>query len=305
MKKTLILFVIITISVIVFLVQRFEENHYDTLSANSLDNITPLPPTSRPLVGLALGGGGVRGFLHIGVLKALEEAGIRPDVLTGASAGSIVAAFYASGMSTEKISQVADNISYWRLADPVISVQGGSQGQGIGKWVGGIIKNRQIQKLPIPLGVAVTDLNRGKPLLVTKGDTGEAVQASCSIPGTFVPVQNNGNTWVDGAILSVVPTRFAKAMGADIVVGVDIYCGNIPQPKDNALNTVLLAFRHQSCTASKKELAEADILIQPEYEPQNFISLSEKEVAIEAGYTAMKKRLPELIALLTEKKRKY
>lgn len=300
MKKT-ILFVLCSVIIIFFFLTRATENNYSTLSAHSLETISPLSPKTAPRLGLALGGGGVRGFLHIGVLQALEEAHIRPDLLTGASAGSIVASLYASGMNTREIYTIADNIPRWKMADPVLSSQGAVQGQGIARWLNTILNNRPIEKMVIPVGIAITDLNKGEPLLITAGNTGEAVQTSCSIPGTFIPVRNKGNTWVDGAILSSVPIRFAKAMGADIVVGVDIYCGNIPQPGNTALSTVMLAFRHQSCQASKTELAEADFLIQPDFEPQNFASFSEKEKAIAAGYAAMKKVLPELHAALAIK----
>ncbi|MBS1142484.1 MAG: hypothetical protein H6R13_3937, partial [Proteobacteria bacterium] len=150
-------------------------------------------------------------------------------------------------------------------------------------------------------GITVTDLGAGKALLVVDGDPGEAVQASATVPGTVIPVQSNGRTYVDGGVLTIVPVRivpvrFVRAMGADVVIAVDIYCGRHPAPRGNALDTVLKTLRLQSCLLSDAEAAEADILIRPGFEPDSPVSLAQRDEAIMAGYRAAAAAIPALKA---------
>ena len=131
-------------------------------------------------------------------------------------------------------------------------------------------------------------------LLVVEGKAGEAVQASSSIPGTFVPVKVGQEVWVDGGVLSVVPVRFARALGASHVLAIDTFCGRGYPVSENAFWTTTQAFRLQMCSGNKSELEEADWLLRPDFEPKDFLSFAEREIAIQAGYEAMKALLPTL-----------
>jgi NTE family protein len=279
-------------------------NHYDNLTAVPLEQIQAARPDSttrdRPRIGIAFGGGGVRGFMHLGVLRALDEAGIRAEIVTGTSAGAIAAALYASGMNYAEIERRVLAVSELDLADVVINRQGVLGGRALAEWVRNETGYTQIRDLPMPLGVAVTDLAKGQALLIVDGDLGEAVQTSASVPGVVVPVQSQGTTYVDGGVLTIVPVRFARALGAELVIGVDIFCGGTPGLKQNALDTLLKTFRLQSCRLSASESAEADILIRPVFEPASGASFAQSDEAVMAGYLATQAILPALRARLTE-----
>jgi NTE family protein len=236
--------------------------------------------------------------MHMGVLRALDEAGIRANVVTGSSAGSIAAALYASAMPIADMATRINAVSEWQIADLVLSKQGAIQGQALAAWVDDAVGRRAIQALPIPLGIAVTDLSTGQSQLIVQGNVGQAVQASSSIPGAFVPVMHKESVWVDGAILSMVPVRFARQLGAEVVIGIDIYCGKTPVIKPTALNTAYSSFRLQNCKLSEAEMAEADVLIRPLFEPAEVRSFKQRNEAIEAGYLAAKAALPEIFKRL-------
>lgn len=272
-------------------------NRYEGLKTVPLAQVQPrISPVASgaPRLGIAFGGGGVRGFMHLGVLRALEEEGIRADLVTGTSVGSIAATLYASGMPYAEIEQRVKAVTRFELLDPVFSTEGLVNGRALAAWVRGATSGRSIAELPVPLGITVTDLGSGVSRLVVDGDPGEAVQASASVPGTVAPVRSGDATFVDGAILSVVPVRYARAMGADVVIGIDIYCGKNPALKGHAIDTILRTFRLQGCTLSEKEIAEADFLIRPDFEPASPTSFDQRDEAILAGYRAMQAVIPRL-----------
>lgn len=273
-------------------------NKVDGLEAVRAEQVVPVARSSearqRPRLAIAFGGGGVRGFVHLGVLRALDEAGIRADMVTGTSAGSIAASLYASGMTYRELESVVRSVSELDLADLVIYQQGVIKGRALAEWINEATGHRRIRELPISLGIAVTDLTNGRALLVVDGDVGGAVQASSSVPGAFVPVQSNGAILVDGGVLSLVPVRFARAMGADVILAVDIYCGSQPPLKGTAFDNVLRTFRLQGCLLNREEAAEADFLIRPNFEPASATSFKQRDEAIMAGYEEMQAILPEL-----------
>jgi NTE family protein len=277
-------------------------NRYDDLTALPLTEVrtraTPTAPGTDPRVGVAFGGGGVRGFVHLGVLRALDEAGIRADVVTGTSVGALAATLYASGLGYDRIADLAHSTGRFELIDLVFSREGAINGQAYAAWIRKVTGGKSLGEFPIPVGVTVTDIEAGISLLVVEGDPGEAVQASATVPGTVIPVRSNGRTLVDGGVLSVVPVNFTRALGADVVIAVDIFCGRIPPLKGNAVDTVLATLRLQSCLLSKDEIASADILIRPDFEPDDPVSFTQRDLAIEAGYRATREALPAIRARL-------
>lgn len=274
-------------------------NKYDTLIAVPIDQVMPatqLGKLHRPRLGIAFGGGGVRGFMHLGALRALDEAGLRADVVTGTSAGAVAAALYASGLSYQQMEARALSVSEIGLLDPVLNRQGLVNGRAFAAWVREATGGRRISQLPMALGLTVTDLTSGRALLVVDGDVGEAVQASASVPGTVVPVQSGASHYVDGGVLTVLPVRFARALGADVVIAIDIYCGAHPVPKGNAVDTVFKSFRLQSCTLGQAEATEADFLVRSPFEPSSLTSFGQRDQSILAGYQATKAVIPKVLA---------
>lgn len=289
-------------------------NVYNDLVAYPLNSVQAnytkggLKKASKLRLGIAFGGGGVRGFMHLGVIKALEENNIKADIVTGSSAGSIIAAAYASGMGYAQINHITENLKVGQITDFVLSYRGVLQGKEIAQWVnervGNPLNQSRIEKMALRLGLVVTNVSTQQALLVTQGNIGQAVQASSSIPGAFIPVTVKGKTWVDGGVLTLVPVNFTRAMGADVVIGVDVYCGNFASRLERSKNKdgirTLLYFisRLQTCALNKPEFESADITISPSFEPEKMISFASKKQAVEAGYQSTLKRIPQIKALL-------
>lgn len=271
-------------------------------SANVYNNLNAQTPITQPNydLGVAFGGGGVRGFMHLGVIKALEEAGIRPDVVTGTSAGAIAATLYGSGMDFEDMVAAVDEIGMWDIADFVLSSQGLVNGKRLSRWINAHLAYDDLADMPIPVAVTATNMTAHKTLIIRSGDPGKAVQTSATIPGVFIPVMHNGDILVDGGVLSVVPVYAARALGAKKVIAIDIYCSNQSPPEITASKVTLAVFRMQSCRLSQPEIDSGDIVITPAYEPDGIAAFDDKPAAIEAGYRATQALLPQIKALLVD-----
>lgn len=274
-----------------------KSNKYGELGVYSEEELQKTVQQSNSL-GIAFGGGGIRGFMHLGVMKALEENGISADIVTGSSAGSIAAALYASGLPFQQLESITNNVSELELADIVISSQGVINGKNIAEWINDSVPQTDLQSMPVEIGITATDMNLRKSVLIREGDIGQAVQTSSTIPGAFIPVEHNGHILVDGGILTVVPVNYARKMGADFVIAVDIYCGNQPEPELSSTRMLLSTFRLLSCTLAQSEIASADIIISPDFEPEKNSLFSSKEMAIEAGYQATLAEMPNIIKLV-------
>lgn len=245
----------------------------------------------RPIVALALGGGGLRGFAHIGVLRALEERGIHPDLIVGTSAGAVVGAAYASGQAPERIQAIALDVGIASLIDFNLGVDGLIRGDKLAGWVDGIAGHVPIERFPRRFAAVATDLESGRAVLLDSGDAGNVVRASSAVPGMNVPVPYRDGHLVDGGVASLVPVRFARALGADVVIAVDIYCRG-PRPGGTGAPAVIASvMRTQSCLLAEQEIAQADVLISPEVAVPDMSSRQSREQAILAGYRAARAAL--------------
>ncbi|MFL9585246.1 patatin-like phospholipase family protein [Stenotrophomonas sp. AB1(2024)] len=241
--------------------------------------------TDQP-VALVLGGGGLRGFAHIGVLRALEEHGIRPDIVVGTSAGALVGAAYASGATVEQLEAAATSIDVPALIDLTLDEGGLMRGDEIARWVDGATQGRRIEDFPIRFGAVATDLESGDAVVLAAGAPGDAVRASAAVPGATVPVVYPGGSLVDGGVSSLVPVRFARAMGARAVIAVDIYC-NDGEPMTLSAAGVLRRSMHlQTCQLADPELSEADIVIRATVPMPKMSEASSRQKAMDAGYEA-------------------
>ncbi|WP_333913157.1 patatin-like phospholipase family protein [Vibrio coralliirubri] len=262
-------------------------------------NATPSTETGEHELGIAFGGGGVRGFMHLGVIKALAEEGIAPDVVSGTSAGSIAATLYASGLSYEEMELAIEKVGMSDIADFVFSSKGLVNGKNLSEWINSQVTYDDLSDMPMPVALTATNLTSRETVIIRSGNPGHAVQTSSTIPGAFVPVENQGDILIDGGIFSVVPVYAAKDLGAKKVIAVDIYCHNQITPEVSASKITLAAFRMQSCRLSEQELNSADVVIRPDYEPSGSAAFNEKEQAIQAGYLAAKEAMPEIKAMLS------
>ena len=255
-----------------------------------------------PKIGLALGGGAARGFAHVGVIQVLEEAGLRPSLVVGTSAGSLVAAIYASGKTGAQLQHVAETMEEVAIADwtlPIFS-RGMLRGEALARYVNKVVDGKLIESFPMPLGIVATDLNSGQAVLFQRGDTGTAVRASSAVPAVFQPVKIAGHEYVDGGLVSPVPVRFARQMGAELVIAVDISSAPENNPANDTLQILLQTFAIMGKSINSFELQGADLLVRPAFAGLSSADFATRRRAIEAGRQAMRQLLPQLKVKMAE-----
>lgn len=253
-----------------------------------------------PRLALALGGGAARGFAHVGALEALEEAGIHPDMVVGTSAGSVVGAIYASGVRGKALRDAAQGLDQNAITDWLVPFfnRGLLRGSALERFINQQVGNKPIQAMPIPLGIVATDLQSGQGVLFRSGNTGQAVRASSSVPGVFEPTRIENHDYVDGGLVAPVPVNYARQMGADIVVAIDISSQPAGAPTNGQLQILLQTFTIMGQNISKFELKNADVLVRPALAGVSSADFGNREKSIAAGRAAMQQALPRIRALL-------
>ncbi len=253
-----------------------------------------------PRLGLALGGGAARGFAHVGVIQVLEQNGIRPDVVVGTSAGSLVAALYASGQSGAELEKSALAMEEATLTDWSLPIfgRGMLKGEALARYVRQAVDGRLLENMVLPLGVVATDLGNGQGILFRRGDTATAVRASSAVPGVFEPVRIAGREYVDGGLVAPVPVRYARDMGAEVVLAVDISSQPENNAADGSFRALLQTFAIMGQSINRHELAGADVVLRPALVGMGSADFSSRQRAMAAGRAAMQAALPQLKAEL-------
>ena len=250
----------------------------------------PLPPPKTPprppRLGLALGGGAARGFAHIGVIQVLEEAGIKPDLVVGTSAGSLVAALYAAGRSGAELARVALAMDESAITDWSFPGRGLIRGEALARYVREQTGGKTIEQLPLPLGIVATDLDSGLAMLFQRGDVGMAVRASSAVPAVFQPVKIGSREYVDGGLVSPVPVRFARQMGAELVIAVDISSPPDGNATGDPFQMLLQTFAIMGRSINQFELKDADIVVRPLLAGVSSADFTARKRAIDAGRAA-------------------
>ena len=261
--------------------------------------VTP-EPKKIPKLGLALGGGAARGFAHIGVLQVLEEEGIKPQFVVGTSAGSLVAAFYASGKTGAQLTWLADSMDESQLTDWTLPFTGRGmlRGEALGRYVNTQLNGLKIEDMKIPLGIVATALQSGDGILFRRGDVATAVRASSAVPSVFEPVRIGNKDYVDGGLVSPVPVRYVKQMGAEYIIAVDISSRPEDAKTSDMLKVLLQTFSIMSKSISQLELTQADVVVRPVLPDVGSAEFSARKKSIEAGRAAMKLALPQVKAAL-------
>jgi NTE family protein len=224
----------------------------------------------RALVALVLGAGGSRGFAHVGVIKALEAAGVEVDIVVGSSAGAVVAALYAGGNNAARLEQLALEVEDSDLIDLTLFGPGRVRGEALQNYVNRALGNRSIEAMPRAFAVVATERAERRMTVFNRGNTGLAVRASASIPDVFWPVLINGSEYVDGGLTSRVPVAVARRMGADVVIAVDV------------------SWRGSS------EVNEADVAIRPDTPRTRSLDFSAKLQSVAAGEAAGRDAVPAI-----------
>ena len=264
--------------------------------------VVKLPP-KPPRLGLALGGGAARGFAHIGVIQVLEENGIKVDLVAGTSAGSLLAAIYASGRNGKEMQALAESMDEGAITDWSFPLRGLIRGEALARYVRDKTGGKGIEQMAVPLGIVATDLSDGSAILFRSGDTGTAVRASSAVPAVFQPVKIGQREYVDGGLVSPVPVRFAREMGAQLVIAVDITSPPEKDPPGDAFRMLMQTFSIMGRSINSFELRDADVLIRPRLDGVASADFTARRRAIQAGRDAAQAVLPLIRQRIAEKTR--
>lgn len=265
-------------------------------------NESPAGSSTRPGVGLALGGGFARGFAHLGVLQVLEQNQIPISHIAGTSVGSILGAAYASGAPLARIIATCRTLRFRDIARWRVSRLGLASNQRLGDLIERVFESRQFEDLRIPLAVVATDLTSGEPVVFTQGNLVDAIRASCAFPGLFEPVEIGTRCLADGGLVAPVPTRAARELGASIVIGISVGM----QDGHRGAPTNIFQVVSRAVSAAQKHQLEvwerhADLVLRPEVQSLAWDDFDRAEEAIEAGAAAAHRALPRIQKLLGQR----
>jgi NTE family protein len=253
-----------------------------------------------PKIGLALGSGGARGFAHLGVIKVLIDAGIPIHLIAGSSMGALVGSFYGAGIDMDRLYKLSIAFKRKYFLDFIVPKMGFISGKKIKEFIKVFTHGKNIEELSIPIGIVATDLLTGEKVVFKQGPVAEAVRASISIPGIFVPEKYNGRILVDGGVTDRVPVSVAKEMGADIVIAVDV-----SRVKRNAEIISIYDVIMQSIDIMQTEIINnreiaATIMIRPPVEIYSSRAFTNIEEIIKLGEEETKKRLKEIVMVIDQ-----
>jgi len=255
-------------------------------------------------LGLALSSGGPRGVAHVGVLQALTEADIPIHVIAGASVGAQVGGLFAAGVPLSDIARLWSEMGFTRVARsllPTFPWRGWSSGEEVRRVLYPLVGDRRIEDLPLRYAAVATDLRTGEPVAITQGLLVDAIRASVSVPGLFVPAELDGRLLVDGGVVNPLPVEVARALGAEVVLAVDVLVAPHEKPLERP-NVFSVLFQmatifQKRIACLEAQVAAPEVLITPEFgdRPPTYADVGG---GVEAGYQAAQAVLPKLRELV-------
>ena len=310
------------LSALALLVSDFNSMKPNTTTAQ----MNPIP--DAPRVALVLGGGGAKGFAHVGVIKALEENGITPTLVVGTRIGSLVGSLYASGYTSAQLEQLALTTPDSELTDFTLSNQGFIEGIKLKNFINTHDGGRPIEAFPIKFAAIAAEKHSLKKEVFAEGNAGLAVQASCSVPNIFIAPripERVGKKYIDGGVVSLVPVDSARDLGADIIIAVDVTDSNSGPTKANNKLPTLTSFSsfwglletnwtvntnnnatNSNNSSMRNERLRADILITPNVSHISSLDTSQRRALINAGAQATTLQISAIKQLIRDKtKSKY
>lgn len=248
----------------------------------------------RPKIGLALGSGGARGFAHLGVIKVLKEEGIPIDFISGSSMGALVACFYAAGLDMNHLYKLSSSFKRKYYLDFTVPKMGFIAGKKVKDLIRIFTHGKMIEELDVPVAIVATDLMSGEKVIFKKGPIADAVRASISIPGVFIPEKINGRLLVDGGVVDRIPVSVVKEMGAEFIIAVDV-----SHVKTNTEITSIYDVIMQSIDIMQMELVDhrmiaSDIMIRPRVEKYNSRAFTNIEDIILIGEEAARNNIDKI-----------
>ncbi|MBI5848183.1 MAG: patatin-like phospholipase family protein [Nitrospirae bacterium] len=270
-----------------------------------LASCTPqeVKPQQKPVkIALVLGAGASRGFAHVGVLKILETNKIPVHMIIGTSAGSFVGSLYAYGFTSFQLQKIANTLDKNEIIDLTVPDNGFIKGERLEEYVNTMVKNTPLEKMRIPFYAVATNIQDGQETVFSRGNTGTAVRASCSIPGIFRPVKIDGRMYVDGGVVSPIAVDAARRLGADIVIAVDISSDIDARQPEGTVETILQAAGIMHSKISAIQLAKADVIIRPKVGRIGSADFDKRFDAMIEGEKAAIEMLPSIQAVISRLK---
>ncbi|WP_379966996.1 patatin-like phospholipase family protein [Ectobacillus sp. sgz5001026] len=254
----------------------------------------------EPKIGLALGSGGAKGFAHIGIIKVLKEAGIPIDVIAGSSMGALIATFYAAGQDIDRVYRLSQLFKRKYYLDFTVPKMGFIAGKRLKDMIRMFTYHKNIEDLDIPTAVVATDILTGEKVVFTEGSVADAVRASVSIPGIFVPEKVNGRLLVDGGVIDRIPVSEAKKLGADLVIAVDVSPTKTSGEVSSIYDVIM-----QSIEIMQHELVHyrhiaSDVMMYPDVLQYSSRTFTEIDEIIQAGEEEAKKHIDTIHALIED-----
>ena len=259
-------------------------------------------PSERPRVGLALAGGFARGIAHIGVLRALVNAGIPIDCISGTSVGALIGACYCAGVPLDTMQQIASGTSFADFGRWTPSWLGLATNQRMETYLKRFTHLKTFEQLKTPLAIAATDINEGISVYYTRGELAPALRGSCAYPGLFVPIQFDGRTLVDGFLTAPVPVEGALLLGADIIIAIYLEAGNLENPRTVA-DVISRSFNIIQRHGDIAWRQQADVIVEPDVKPFVWDDFTRTKDLVACGQAATEAALPQIRALLSGEKR--
>jgi NTE family protein len=252
------------------------------------------PPGAARRLARVLAAGGPRGFAHVGVVRALKELSIEPDLIVGASVGALVGSAMAAGLPIDRIESLAFDFDFYRLARWAPGDGLKLDGSRIATMVRESLGVRRFEQLPTPLAVVATDAQSQRPVVFNRGDLGWAVQASCAIPGRFAPVRVRGREVVDADVSSPLPVKAARELGARKVIAVDVAV-HMDKPRPSGAERYLEGDRAKRAQIDA-EGRLADLVLHPYF--GYWVNLS-REYRVTTARAAYEQTMQQAAALRT------
>ncbi|MDR3563861.1 MAG: patatin-like phospholipase family protein [Negativicutes bacterium] len=251
-----------------------------------------------PTIGLALGSGGLRGMAHVGVLRVLEQENIPVSFIAGSSIGSLIGALYAAGLNSDMILKLALNLKRRHWLDFIIPKMGLVAGDRALEMLRLLTQHKSFDQMNIPLAIVATDLNQGREVVLREGEVAQAVRASISVPGIFVPYQMGDMLLVDGAVLNPTPIDVAHRMGADIVIGIDLVPSGTVANITNMFDVLIQSIDIMERELFQNRLPYCDVLVRPDIAHISPSAFDSVEECVALGEKAMVAALPKVRHLL-------
>jgi NTE family protein len=271
---------------------------WSRLSAETQAELEFVEPR-RLKLGVALGGGFARGLVHIGVLKALEEAQIPLDFVAGTSVGAVIGACYCTGLSAAEMKEIARALRFKHFARWTVSRYGFYNNDRMARFCARVLKITTFEELKIPLAITATDFRSGDAVIFSRGPLVPAIRASCAYPGMFLPVEIDGRAYIDGMLAYAVPTTPLRQMGAERVIGVYLSAhwdqNRVPR---HLFEVIGQCFSIAQAKMAEQWKKDADLVLEPDVQGYSYDCFERCDELIAIGENSARAILPQLHTLL-------